>query len=138
MFNRRSINEFLAKKFSYLHIGLIQVAIRPLTRKGINASVLMCLRDARFKNFRTSILGMITSSLFDGPVYFNCHPDLILALDDPNIVKVLTLNILTSGYDMDEGSKPFAIIYRIYYRLVNTTLNPHARLRDTGHKTLLI
>ena len=138
MFNRRSINEFLAKKFSYLHIGLIQVAIRPLTRKGINASVLMCLRDARFKNFRTSILGMITSSLFDGPVYFNCHPDLTLALDDPNIVKVLTLNILTFGYDMDEGSKPLAIIYRIYYRLVNTTLNPCARLRDTGDKTLLI
>ena len=138
MFNRRSINEFLAKKFSYLHIGLIQVAIRPLTRKGINASVLMCLRDARFKNFRTSILGMITSSLFDGPVYFNCHPDLTLALDDPNIVKVLTLNILTSGYDMDESSKPLAIIYRIYYRLVNTTLNSCARLRDTGDKTLLI
>ena len=90
MFNRRSINEFLAKKFSYLHIGLIQVAIRPLTRKGINASVLMCLRDARFKNFRTSILGMITSSLFDGPVYFNCHPDLTLALDDLNIIKALT------------------------------------------------
>ena len=138
MFNRRSINEFLAKKFSYLHIGLIQVAIRPLTRKGINASVLMCLRDARFKNFRTSILGMITSSLFDGPVYFNCHPDLTLALDDPNIVKVLTLNILTSGYDMDEGSKPLAIIYRIYYRLVSTTVNPRARLRDTRDKTLLI
>ena len=138
MFNRRSINEFLAKKFSYLHIGLIQVAIRPLTRKGINASVLMCLRDARFKNFRTSILGMITSSLFDGPVYFKCYHDLTLALDYHNISKALTLNILTFGNDMDEGSKPLAIIYRIYYRLVNTTLNSCARLRDTGDKTLLI
>jgi len=39
---------------------------------------------------------------------------------------------------MDEGSKPFVIIYSIYYRLVNTTLNPCARLRDTGDKTLLI
>ena len=45
---------------------------------------------------------------------------------------------MTSGYDMDECSKPFAIIYLIYYRLVNTTLNPHARLRDIGNKTLLI
>ena len=43
------LNNFLAKNFSYLHIGLVQVAIKPLTRKGINASVLMCLRDARFK-----------------------------------------------------------------------------------------
>ena len=38
-----------------------------------------------------------------------------LALDDPNIIKALTLNILTSGYDMKEGSEPLAIIYRIYY-----------------------
>ena len=30
LFNRRSINYFLAKKFSYLHIGLVQVAIKPL------------------------------------------------------------------------------------------------------------
>ena len=55
---------------------MIQVTIKPLTRKGINASVLMCLRDARFKNFKDSILGMITASLYDGPVYFNCYLDL--------------------------------------------------------------
>ena len=45
---------------------------------------------------------------------------------------------MTFGYDMDESSKPFAIIYSIYNRLVNTTLNPCARLRDTGDKTQLI
>ena len=59
-----NIGEFIAtKKFSYLHIGMVQVSIKPLTRKGINTSVLMCLRDARFKNFKDSILGMITASL---------------------------------------------------------------------------
>ena len=103
-----------------MHIGLVQVAVKPLTRKGVNAFVLMCLRDARFKDFRTSILGMITSSLFDGPIYFNCYPDITLTLDDPNIVKALNLDILTSSYDMDEGSKPLAIIYRINYRLLGT------------------
>ena len=95
MFSNRNINDFLAKKFSYLHIGLVQVAVKPLTRKGINASVLMCLRDARFKNFSDSILGMIIASLYDGPIYFDCYPDISLTLDDPNIVKALTLNILT-------------------------------------------
>ena len=39
-----------------------------------------------------SILGMITASLYDGPVYFSCYPDLTLALDDANIVKALILN----------------------------------------------
>ena len=114
LFSKRNIGEFIAaKKISYLHIGMVQVAIKPLTRKGINASVLMCLQDARFKNFKDSILGMITASLYDGPVYFNCYPDLTLALDDPNIVKVLTLNIDSFGYHMEECSKPFALIYPI-------------------------
>ena len=33
-------------------------------------------------------------------VYFNCYPDISLALDDPNIVKVLILNIALSGYNI--------------------------------------
>ena len=82
LFTKKNINDFFAaKKFSYLHIGIVQVAIKPLTRKGINASVLMCLRDARFKIFKNSILGMITASMYDGLVYFNCYPDLTLTLD---------------------------------------------------------
>ena len=94
LFSKKNIGEFIAtKKFSYLHIGMVQVVIKPLTRKGINASILMCLRDARFKNFKDSILGLITTSLYDGPIYFNCYPDLTLALDDPKIFEALTLNI---------------------------------------------
>ena len=99
----------------------------------------MCLRDARFKVYSNSILGMITASIYDGPVYFNCYPDISLTLDDPNIVKALTLNILTSGYNMEEGSKPFALIYRIYYRLLGTQLNLGARInREPAGKTMLI
>ena len=117
---------------------MVQAAIKPLTRKGINASVLTCLRDARFKNFKDSILGMITASLYDGPVYFNCYPNLTLALDDPNIVKTLTLNIASSGYHMEECSKPFALIYRIYYKLLGTQLNPSAKInREPSGKTML-
>ena len=69
---------------------------------------------------------MIPTSLYDGPVYFSCYIDLTLALDDPNIIKALTLNIASSGYHMEGGSKPFALIYRIYYRLLGTQLNPSA------------
>ena len=139
MFSKRNINDFIAKRFNYLHIGLVQVAVKPLTRKGNNAFVLMCLRDARFKVFSDSILGMIIASMYDGPVYFNYYPDITLTLNDPNIVKALTLNILTSGYIMEECSKPFALIYRIYYRLLGTQLNPSARInREPARKIMLI
>ena len=99
----------------------------------------MYLQDARFKNFNDSILGMITASMYDGPIYFNCYPDLTLALDDPNIVKALTLNIASSGYHMEEGSKPFALIYCIYYKLLGTQINPGAKIhREPSGKTMLI
>ena len=103
-----------------MHIGLVQVAVKSLTRKCINASILMCLRDARFKKFNDSILDMIIASLYDDTIYFDCYPDICLALDDLNIVKALTLNILTSGYDMEKGSKPFALIDCIYYKLLGS------------------
>ncbi|KAG6670599.1 hypothetical protein I3843_Q052600 [Carya illinoinensis] len=138
LFTKKSIQEFLSKGYKFLHIGSVQIAVKPLTRLGINASILLCLRDARHNQFETSILGMIQSSLFNGHVYFDCFPDLPLALNDPNILKALTLNIATSGYDMVKGSKPLAVIYRIYYRVLKSTLNPKTVLKSTGGKTLLI
>jgi hypothetical protein len=59
-------------------------------------------------------------------------------LDDINFLKTLTLNIQTKGYDMEEGSRPLAIIYRIYYRLMKTNLNPQAIFKDPKGSTLLI
>ena len=64
---------------------------------------------------------------------------LTLVLDDPNIVKALTLNIASSGYHMEEDNKPFTLIYRIYYRLLGTQLNPGAKInREPSSKTMLI
>jgi hypothetical protein len=98
----------------------------------------MLLRYARFTYFQTSILGMVQTSLYNGPIYFDTFPDITLALSDVNIVKALTLNVLTSGYNMLEGSQPLVIIYRIYYKLLKTNLNPQAVIKNSGNSTLLI
>jgi hypothetical protein len=138
LFSKRFVNNSLVKGFKFLHIGSVQVAVKPLTRLGINSYVLLCLRDARFLVSQTSILGMIQSSLFNGPIHFDTFPNLTLALNDVNIVNTLTLNVLTSGYNMTKGSKPLAIIYHIYYKLLKTNLNPQAVIKNTGNSTLLI
>ena len=52
------------KNFSFIHFGLVQVAVKPLTRQGLNTSVLLCLRDGRFKIYKDVLLGMVESSLF--------------------------------------------------------------------------
>ena len=50
LFRKKEMKEFKDKGFKFIHLGLIQVGIKPLTRRGINASVLLRLIDARFTN----------------------------------------------------------------------------------------
>jgi hypothetical protein len=138
LFNKRFANQSLAKGFKFLHIGVVQVAVKPLTRIGIDASILMCLRDARFNQFRTNVIGMVHISLFNKHVYFDTFPNITLSLSDVNIFKALTLNVLISGYDILIGSQPVVIIYHIYYKLLKTNLNPQAIIKNSGESTLLI
>ena len=81
---------------------------------------------------------MIQSSVYAGPVHFDVFPNMSVSLDDINFLDALTLNIKTKGYDMREGSRPLAIIYRIYYKLMKTSLNPQAIFRDPQGSTMLI
>jgi hypothetical protein len=77
-------------------------------------------------------LGLIES------IHFNVNPDLTISLDDGAPKKVLTLKINTTEYQMIEGSRPLALVYRIYYKLLKTNLNPQALLKDPKDKTLLL
>jgi hypothetical protein len=138
LFDKKFVEASKAKKYRFLHIGSVQIAVKPLTRLGIDASVLLCLRDARFLNFRANTLGMIQSSVYVGPIHFDVFPNMSVSLDDIHVLKSLTLNLQTKGYDMEEGSRPLAIIYRIYYWLMKTNLNPQAIFKDPNGCTLLI
>ena len=100
-------------KYKYLHIGLVQVALKPLTAKGLNISLLIALRDYRHNKFSDSLLGIIQSSLCNGPIYFDCHPNLYVSLTDKNILDILTLNLQLNGYDLKVCSEPVNLTYRI-------------------------
>jgi hypothetical protein len=106
LFRKKEMKEFKNKGFRFIHLGLTQVGIKPLTRRGINASVLLRLIDARFTNENQAHLGMVEANVSHGPISFNVNPDLTLSLDDGAPEKALTLRINTSGYHMIEGSHP--------------------------------
>ncbi|XLU98323.1 hypothetical protein S245_012663, partial [Arachis hypogaea] len=92
------------------------VAVKPLIREGLNASILMCLRDIRHNNFHDSLIVTVETSLGHGLVYFNCFPNKTVSLLDRNILDSLFLNIRLHGLDMKEGSIPATLIYRIQYK----------------------
>ncbi|KAG5619555.1 hypothetical protein H5410_004773 [Solanum commersonii] len=90
--------------YNYLHIGLVQVAIKPLFRKGLDIPVCVILRDGRFLNFDDSMLGVLQSNLADGPVYFNCYPNVSVDINDPNVMDSLTLNTMLMEANHEHGS----------------------------------
>ena len=74
------------------------------------ASVLMCLHDAKSKNFKDNIFGMVNVSLNDDPVYFKleapssvCPSNFDFPLiDNPDYVKQLrVLTVLNENFKVD-------------------------------------
>jgi len=126
------------RKYKYLHIGYVQVAIKPLIDMGIDSTVLMCLRDIRHKKFEDSLIGTIETSLGQGPIYFNCYPKKIVSLMDRNILDSLFLNIHFHGLDVKEGSIRAALIYRIQYNVMNTCASRVLLKPQKGETTLFI
>ena len=136
LLNERDIQKY-RENFNYLHIGLIQIAFKPLTLQGLPESFLAVLRDGRNNNWQQSLIGIIQSSLAHGPVYFNVYPNLQLSLTDINILDSLTLNVKTHGYNYMPGSELICICYRIYFKPL-TTMNPKCKRFSKSNETILI
>ena len=59
----KTLQKHRDRGYKYIHIGLVQVGIKPLTKEGLNTSIICVLRDARFLNFQDSLLSSLESSL---------------------------------------------------------------------------
>ncbi|KAJ8552789.1 hypothetical protein K7X08_020182 [Anisodus acutangulus] len=116
----------------------VQVAVKPLYRLGLDTPICLLLRDARMLNFEDSLLGVLQSNLARGPVYFNCYPNFSVDIQDENILDTLTLNIKTKNMNNKINTKEIAVIYRVYYRLMKTTLAPKAKLMSNKGVTMLM
>ncbi|KAK2991115.1 hypothetical protein RJ640_029398, partial [Escallonia rubra] len=67
------------------------IGITSLTKEGLDTHVWAALRDDRHLSFDDSLLGMVETSLCNGPMYFNCYPNFSVSLSDPHIMDVLTV-----------------------------------------------
>ncbi len=81
---------------------------------------------------------MVELSLFQWPIYFNCYPNFAVSLTDEIVLQILELDIETSGYNMLEGAQSLVIVYKIYYKLMKTTLEPQTLMESPKGKTLLL
>ena len=87
----------------------------------MNVSCLVCLQDTRHYTFEDSLLATAEVSLHDGPVYFNCYPDRMVQLQDNHVLEAIKLKIKLCGLNMKPASIPATLIYRIQYKLLNSS-----------------
>ncbi|KAK2658286.1 hypothetical protein Ddye_004819 [Dipteronia dyeriana] len=108
-----------------MHIGSVQVGIKPLSKIGLNNSLLKVLRDKRITDYKESILGMAETTLTFGPIYFQCYPNFTIALNtDEHKGKCLVIDIQTHNYKFLERSSPYKLVYRVQYRVLTSGLIP--------------
>ncbi|KAL9242672.1 hypothetical protein vseg_016652 [Gypsophila vaccaria] len=88
---------FVNKKHKFLHLGLVQVSIKPLVRDGVETPIIVYLRDSRHQNFKNSLLAVVSTNLSEGAFYFNCFPGFSVSLTDSSLAEVLTLRMKATG-----------------------------------------
>lgn len=69
---------------------------KPLTREGLNNSIILCVRDKKHKRFSDSLLGCVKTSLNVEPIYFSCFPNFFIH----NVLRTLKVDIKTHVFDM--------------------------------------
>ena len=58
----KDLEQIQREKYKIIHIGAIQVAVKPLTRLGLYKPICICLRDARHNQFQDSLLGLVQAN----------------------------------------------------------------------------
>ena len=122
MIKQESIESHLRDNYRFMHIGLVQVAIKPVLKKGINALIYMALRDKRLRKYKSSLLAVIQTNICKGPIFFNCYPDFMVDLTCPMTTEALKLEVHIQGNEFLDF-KNFVVIYRGYFRLRSTNLS---------------
>ncbi|KAK3212823.1 hypothetical protein Dsin_017529 [Dipteronia sinensis] len=114
LLNKNSLNHYCKIGYNDLHIGSVQIGIKPLSNIGINNSLLVVLRDKRITDYKESILRIAETTLTYGSIYFQCYPNFTIALNiDEHKEKCLVIDIQTHNYKFIERSSPYKLVYRV-------------------------
>jgi len=63
MINPIAITSHLKANYRFMHVGLVQVAIKPSLKTGLNAPIYLALRDKRLRHYKSSLLAVIQTNV---------------------------------------------------------------------------
>ncbi|XP_057427981.1 uncharacterized protein LOC130721237 [Lotus japonicus] len=134
----RIVNQHV-RKYGSLHFGLVQVAVKPLTRLRCDLPILICLRDKRHLKFWNTVRAVLESDIQNGPAYFNCYPSYPVSLRDPHVTKCLDLDVkIPNEMFVDGAPPPVSIMYRFCYKVTDNLRGVKAKRSNTVNETDVI
>ena len=83
-----------------MHLGLIVVRIKGLTRPGLGTKVLITLLDKRWTDVKKALIATIEVDMTTNRGLFYCSPDYQITISDLNQIEV---GIQTKGYEQFTG-----------------------------------
>ncbi|CAI0460124.1 unnamed protein product [Linum tenue] len=126
--NKEQIRKRLAKlrseernKIAYIHISTIQIILKSNMKIGIDAPMVLEIRDDRLINEEESIIAKGTGNLGVGIIKFDINLQQGLNLTDGNLDSSIIIKYeLKRENFMKENSKPFSVTYQINYTLTDS------------------
>ena len=108
--------------FDFMHIGLVQVVIKPFIRKVDNVPIYMALRDKRLTKNKSSLLATINTNIHNRPIFFNWCRDFCVDFTSPMTPEALKVDGHIQGGEFRD-LKNIAILYRVYFISMSANLN---------------
>lgn len=95
---QNQLDQRMQNGHNYLHVGLIQVVVKPLTRTELNTSILEKYMTHKLCQFH---VGLVELFLSEWPIYFNCFLNFSITVSNLGVLKTLIMSVDTQGYDME-------------------------------------
>lgn len=97
-----SVNQLLQRQHNYIHLGMIVIGIRGLTRKQNGGKVFLILYDDRFPNPKQAIIGLIECDMNNNMGIVYISPNFSMLIKD--FSKYIKILVKTQGYDNFSGN----------------------------------
>ncbi|KAK8971827.1 hypothetical protein V6N11_075654 [Hibiscus sabdariffa] len=103
--------------YSHIHFGAIRLALNYHGVEGKPVVARIALLDTRYLKYQDACIGTVEATMNNGLVMITLFPNFTMALEDPNLMDALKVQIHIIGAQQVESSIIATLHYQIVYRV---------------------
>ncbi|KAK8990555.1 hypothetical protein V6N11_009247 [Hibiscus sabdariffa] len=103
--------------YSHIHFGAIRLALNYHGSDGKPVVARIALLDTRYLRYQDACIGTVEATMNNGLVMVTLFPDFIMAIEDPNLMDALKIQVHIVGAQQVESSIIATLHYQIVYRV---------------------